>query len=87
MSIESDLKTLSAEAALKREARRAGLLEKAKGRGLLSWMDFGLVLPIQWSIIRLSLRLNFLIQYLLDQPAAGEAQQGAQGGAPHATRP
>ena len=96
MSVESNLNSISAEVALKREIRQAKLLEKAKGRGLISWLDFAFVLPVvlfayvalsggerlqretlamcaalimvvQWSIVRLSLRLNCLIQYLIDR--------------------
>ena len=117
MSVESNLSSISAEVALKREIRQAKLLEKAKGRGLISWLDFAFVLPVvlfayvalsggerlqretlamcaalimvvQWSIVRLSLRLNCLIQYLIEQPVTHEAQQGApEGRAASGARP
>lgn len=106
MSTEQTPIYLSAELTLKREIRRAKLLENAKGRGLFSWLDLAFFLPVvvfgylafsggeklqretialivsftmivQWSIMRLSIRLNSLIQYLLEQPQAQEAQLSA----------
>ncbi len=35
---------------------------------------------VQWSVIRLSIRLNSLIQYLLEQPQVQEAQNNAPEG-------
>ena len=90
MSTELDPSTLSAELILRKEIRRAKLLEKTKGRGLFSWLDLVFFLPVmvlgyvafsgseklhretlaliaaftmivQWSVIRLSMRLNSLI--------------------------
>lgn len=105
MSIEPNT-LLNAELALQTEARRTKLLEKARGRGLLSWLDLAFLLPVvlfgylawsgsaklqretlamfaalimvvQWSVVRLSMRLNALVQYLLDQQARQDVSADA----------
>jgi len=88
---------------LRKDARRARLLERAQGRGLFSWRDIVFILPalifgyaafsggekishetlalmavlamiVQWSVARLSMRLDALAQYLLEQSQAQEVQ-------------
>lgn len=104
MRTDPDSKALSAGVVMKSEARRARLLQRAKGRWLFSWIDLVFVLPlvvfcyiafsgrrtlqletlamvavffmmVQWSIMRVTMRLNSLIQFLLEQPPRGDAQQ------------
>ena len=101
-----DLKSLSATVDAKRRARRARLLEKAQGRGPLSWWDLGYLLPLaimaylaffgkhavhpetvalimlvslilQWHSIRLTIRLNALVDAFMEQETerTGEARK------------
>lgn len=116
MSIEPDPSLLSAEMTLRKDTRRAQLLQKAQGRGLFSWLDLVFVflvivfaylsfssgkglqrelvalittvaIVVQWSVMRLSRRLDSLVEYLLEQPQTQEAQQGAPGDAPTSGAP
>lgn len=46
-----------------------------------------LIMIVQWSVLRLTIRLNALIQFLLEQPTRQDAQQGTPADSPNIGAP